>query len=276
MTRTEQEHLVEQYLRGELSAVEEHDFFIQVALDSDLRQTLKAFRVVDSALQKHRSRILPDQGEAFQQFMLMLAPATQVEGERQPVPSRPSLRSALRDMFHISAIGSSWKGVALVVGILLIVLPGIAFLITRPDISDTPAIPDDATVEVHATTLMKFVTAPFIAGLPVAGDPSSEEEGRGGIVASSTETEASATLSPQKLPTNTSPTYTREAPLSAAAFTTPAERIFADSSHLPKVSESTNTSGPAEHASAHQKLGEVTRKERDTIRLRARLVFDPD
>lgn len=54
MTRGEQERLVERYLDGGMSSVEEEEFFIQVAVDNDLRRTLKAHRIVDSAIRKHR------------------------------------------------------------------------------------------------------------------------------------------------------------------------------------------------------------------------------
>lgn len=72
MTRVEQERLVGNDLRGEMSAVEEQEFFIQVALDSDLRQTLKAFRVVDTAIQKHREAISPNHAESYHRLMAML------------------------------------------------------------------------------------------------------------------------------------------------------------------------------------------------------------
>lgn len=57
MTRSEHEHLVERYLSGRMSPADEQEFFIQVAVDSNLRQTLKAYRVVESAMQKHRDSL---------------------------------------------------------------------------------------------------------------------------------------------------------------------------------------------------------------------------
>lgn len=73
MTRVEQERLVGSYLRGEMTAGQEQEFFIQVALDSDLRQTLKAFRVVETALQKHRDAIVPNHAESYNRLMVMLS-----------------------------------------------------------------------------------------------------------------------------------------------------------------------------------------------------------
>lgn len=54
MNRNEYEHLVEKYLSGAMSPADEQEFFIRVAVDSNLRQTLKAYGIVESALRKHR------------------------------------------------------------------------------------------------------------------------------------------------------------------------------------------------------------------------------
>lgn len=54
MTRTERERLVEQYLEGSMDFAQEENFFIQVALDDELRRTLKSYRIVDEAIRKER------------------------------------------------------------------------------------------------------------------------------------------------------------------------------------------------------------------------------
>lgn len=54
MTRGEREILIERYLNGEMPSSQEQDFFIQVAVDKELRQELKAYRTVDSAFRKDR------------------------------------------------------------------------------------------------------------------------------------------------------------------------------------------------------------------------------
>lgn len=72
MTRTEQERLVERYLNGEMSSVDEQEFFIQVAVDNNLRQTLKAYRIVESALRKHRDAVPPHHAEARSRMITML------------------------------------------------------------------------------------------------------------------------------------------------------------------------------------------------------------
>jgi hypothetical protein len=47
--------LVERYLAGEMTVPEEQDFFIQVAVNDELRQMLKAYQIVDNALRKDRA-----------------------------------------------------------------------------------------------------------------------------------------------------------------------------------------------------------------------------
>lgn len=54
MTRGEQEQLVERYLSGTMTSAEEEEFFIQMAISAELRTTLKAQQIVDSAIRKHR------------------------------------------------------------------------------------------------------------------------------------------------------------------------------------------------------------------------------
>lgn len=52
MNRIERERALERYMSGEMNAAEESDFFIQVALEKELRQELKAQRVIETALRK--------------------------------------------------------------------------------------------------------------------------------------------------------------------------------------------------------------------------------
>ena len=54
MTRIEREQLIGRYLSGEMSSAEEQEFFIQVAVDKELRHDLKAHRIIDSAIRKDR------------------------------------------------------------------------------------------------------------------------------------------------------------------------------------------------------------------------------
>lgn len=59
LNQAERERLVERYLSGELNAPEEQEFFIQVAVDNNLRQTLKAYRIMEGAMRKDRDAVPP-------------------------------------------------------------------------------------------------------------------------------------------------------------------------------------------------------------------------
>ena len=87
MTRIECERLVERYLEGSLDFAEEENFFIQVALDEELRRTLKAYRIVEETLQKQR--ILSGANHAATRSLVAaaLVPAFQPE----PQPESPSI-----------------------------------------------------------------------------------------------------------------------------------------------------------------------------------------
>lgn len=83
MTRREQERLVGRYLGGELTGAEEQEFFIQVAVDNDLRQTLKAYNVVDSALHKHRETIPVQHPASRERMVTMLRQAAAMNPPQQ-------------------------------------------------------------------------------------------------------------------------------------------------------------------------------------------------
>jgi hypothetical protein len=54
MTRAEREMMIGRYMSGGMSSAEEQEFFIQVAVDPELRLDLKAHRTVESAMRKDR------------------------------------------------------------------------------------------------------------------------------------------------------------------------------------------------------------------------------
>jgi|GEM_PF-4288967 len=54
MTRSEREQIIQRYLSKEMSSAEEGDFFVQVALDRELRHDLQAQQMIDSAFRKDR------------------------------------------------------------------------------------------------------------------------------------------------------------------------------------------------------------------------------
>lgn len=130
MTRREQERLVGRYLGGELAGAEEQDFFIQVAVDNDLRQTLKAYQVVDSALHKHRETIPVQHPESRERMVMMLRQAAAMTPQQQVVRYKPGIAAIVGSWFNrrtafVSATTFIWmiagfSAFALVTGALVV------------------------------------------------------------------------------------------------------------------------------------------------------------
>ncbi len=79
MTQIEREDLVERYLAGEMTATQESEFFLHVAVDDELQRTLKAFRIMDKAILNDRESAVAERSHYREQVFGMLA-ATQVAG----------------------------------------------------------------------------------------------------------------------------------------------------------------------------------------------------
>ncbi|HVZ38859.1 MAG TPA: hypothetical protein VHI13_06255 [Candidatus Kapabacteria bacterium] len=88
MTRVQQEQLVERYLCGKLSHTEEEEFFIQVALNHDLRTTLKAQQIVDSAIRKHREAAAVTHGGARSRLVGLLSVVPETAEKASPGTAR--------------------------------------------------------------------------------------------------------------------------------------------------------------------------------------------
>jgi hypothetical protein len=86
MNRNEYEHLVEKYLSGAMSPADEQEFFIRVAVDSNLRQTLKAYGIVESALRKHRESMASQHLDSRAHLVSLLGINTGTSA--QPAPPR--------------------------------------------------------------------------------------------------------------------------------------------------------------------------------------------
>ncbi len=128
MNRIERERALERYMSGEMNAAEESDFFIQVALEKELRQELKAQRVIETALRKDleseptehtamRARVASMLVETPAAARPMAAMAPPVAAMR---PSRPARRRWL--VGPLQWVAASAFALALTVG-TVIVLP---------------------------------------------------------------------------------------------------------------------------------------------------------
>jgi hypothetical protein len=78
MTRSQREALVEHYLTGEMSAAEEQEFFMTVAVDGELLGTLRAHRQVERALRRDRDALPSGYAAVQERALAMLAVQPQV------------------------------------------------------------------------------------------------------------------------------------------------------------------------------------------------------
>ncbi len=71
MNSAQQQRTVERYLNGELTPSEEQDFFIEVAVNDELRQRLKANRIVDQALARDSKGVNRDHSRMRSQLLAL-------------------------------------------------------------------------------------------------------------------------------------------------------------------------------------------------------------
>ncbi len=118
MNRAEQERLVERYLGSAMAAAEEEEFFLNVAVDRELRHTLKAYRIVESALRKHRARTYAPSGRARARLVALLESETVPSGTAGiPGAAAAPQRSRRRG---ILAFGSMCALAGMLVGVYFI------------------------------------------------------------------------------------------------------------------------------------------------------------
>jgi hypothetical protein len=133
MTRSERERLIDRYLSGEMGSAEEHDFFIQVAVDKEMRQEFKAHRIIESALRKDRyANDLQHSGVRIRIESLLTA---------SPVP--PAARAARRRARLVEQIRQGmppiqWMATAAAIASLIIA--GLVF-VPMLNVDTPPAVP---------------------------------------------------------------------------------------------------------------------------------------
>lgn len=76
MTQIEREELLRRYIDGQMSLEQEHEFFIEVALDKELRHGLKAQREIDEAMQADRGQPTPSEYASLQSSLATVLAAT--------------------------------------------------------------------------------------------------------------------------------------------------------------------------------------------------------
>lgn len=180
MTRSEQERLVERYLSGEMLSADEEEFFMQVAVDRDLRQTLKAYRIVESALRKHRDNAPQHHDHTRARVVAMLgthAPAQSMRATGTHV-ARTSKVAGTHIMMSQAALQwvlGSVAALALVVGAFVV-----APLVNSPSSSTEhqPRITgtDTPTAAVSKHPIESAIPSPTMAAPAPSGAPGTQSE----------------------------------------------------------------------------------------------------
>jgi len=249
MTRREQERLVGRYIGGELTGAEEQDFFIQVAVDNDLRQTLKAYQVVDSALHKHRETIPVQHPESRERMVMML---------RQSAAAAPAQQQAVWYKPGIAAIVGGWfnRRTAFVSATAFIwMIAGFsAFALITGAIVVVPMITDDAGQEAKPPAAVRHVAQPQgtsnapaqqkLSEIPTTTDSAAIEQAtlRSGTTITTTETLPAARPTALRNPNGTSTFLQRRAIATASQSSKAAAQAKAE--EAAKVEEASTAKRP--------------------------------
>ncbi len=180
MTRSEREHQIERYISGGMTPAEEQDFFIQAALDKELRIELKALVTVDSAIRKERDAE-PSEHTALRArvaAMLVAVPPPQKPAATSPAPRATApAAGAVQNILPIQWISFAAATIALTAVIFLLIdrLPDHNSQPTRYQQShpEMPAIQQHAPIPAPASADRDAMAAPAATPSETAGTPHS-------------------------------------------------------------------------------------------------------
>lgn len=151
MTQNEHEMLVEKYLAGDMNTAEESDFFINVALDNNLRQTLRAQHTLRRAFAADLQTAVPQQA-AYRSSIMALLATTQVIGGAGIGAGASGAASGSGAAGAGAAAGSAVTGTVLTKVILgtavgLSLVGGTLYVADQLSSSNQPATPNAAPVQ---------------------------------------------------------------------------------------------------------------------------------
>ena len=178
MTQNDHEILVEKYLAGDMSIAEESDFFINVALDNNLRQTLRAQHTLRRALASDMHTAVPQQAAYRTNIMALLA-TTQVIGGAGIGAGASGAASGSGAAGAGAAAGSVATGTVLTKVILgtalgLSLIGGTLYVADQLSSSnDQPAIPNVAPVQRQLEALPLQLQPP---AAPTTEQPAQQQQ----------------------------------------------------------------------------------------------------
>jgi hypothetical protein len=96
--------LIERYLRGELSPAEEEHFFIEIATNAELRQELKAYRIVDETLTTDSARHAVPQTALRRHLEQQMAGHSAISDVPQDTTLSGTTQSLVRTWWFMAAV----------------------------------------------------------------------------------------------------------------------------------------------------------------------------
>ncbi|KXK55012.1 MAG: hypothetical protein UZ07_CHB004002355, partial [Chlorobi bacterium OLB7] len=91
MIRADRDRLIERYMNGQMTQAEEEAFFINAAVNPELRQELKAHRLVETAVRKDRDGLTAGHAALRNRVAATLAAATPTPAMETAAPQAGTL-----------------------------------------------------------------------------------------------------------------------------------------------------------------------------------------
>lgn len=132
MSTREIDRMIARYLESAMSLEEEEEFFVRMALDSELRQSYQAQRVVESALRKQRQSAPRAAVESRARFAAMIAPGNEAAPVNANVADSLSANEARMHDVQSSSVSSSLRlwaraiALGIVIGVAAVVVVEVA------------------------------------------------------------------------------------------------------------------------------------------------------
>jgi hypothetical protein len=246
MNRSERERLIERYLNGEMTSHNEEEFFIQVALNEEMRQELKAHRTIESSIRKEREAERPEH-TALRQRIAAFVVANPMPTS---MPSHPAGTSGGSVSVGGTAaaggivIGGIWQGWWWIVSaIALLVVAGAILLQTEHSTSVATSSPQHLDKEARGVVAQPSVTIPEI-GVGLAGGVT------GGVTNSASRSQTLRDRSERSRPSAVASSERR--PITARG---------SDNEPTPSQASSSNTQQPAPRRDTKHRSGDSIRVE---------------
>jgi hypothetical protein len=129
MTQHERDTLVESYLGGEMTPDQESNFFLQVALDTELQRTLKAYRIMNRVLDDERIENITVRPKYRESVMALLAVTKAATVTGTAVTAAKGISSAASGGSVAGAGTATLAGIGIGLKVLLATILGASLVI---------------------------------------------------------------------------------------------------------------------------------------------------